>query len=613
MRWKFPVLVFVLLMITALPFMAAAQEDVPITEPLYFTLSSEDASGPGWSWNAESKTLTLSGINLDVGFKEEGFAVKLPDGAGVILAEGTNNAISNITGSGIVCNGSLNISGGGNISLNSYDDAIYAYDNLTIEMTGNLQIYISSDSSDSYGMGIFVGPFCGPEVSVGSGNLIIRNCNTIDIENGSDVGIWAKGNVSISNCNKFSIYSYYHGIRCNGDIDIASCPDFMITTEHIGIFTLHGNATITNSSLTVHGNESAIATGPVCYSYAIGGDIIINHSFIEASCDADSYAAIFAGDDVPYGGEGEHAKIVLNGCTIAAPAGARVLDVNIIPENGVALSCQSITGLAGINEITDPEQTAKAVTIKPLYTLAYNANGGGSMADASSPYIAGTTVTVLPCAFTAPAHYTFSGWNTAADGSGTSYAPNAAFAIAGDITLYAQYTIDSFTVTFVDWDGSELKKETVAYGDKASAPSPPVKAGYNFTGWDKDFDKVTQDLIVTAQYDINSFTVRFDPQGGSAVAAVTVPYNSIITAPTAPTRKGYTFGGWYKDADCKNAWNFATDKVTADITLYAKWTPSAELPATAGWSAASEVSLAAISLVGGLLMLVLYKRRKKYA
>jgi hypothetical protein len=72
--------------VTTLPFMAAAQEGVSIIEPLDFTLDSEDLfypgeSGEGWTWDTESKTLTLSGINLDVGFKEEEFALNLPDGA----------------------------------------------------------------------------------------------------------------------------------------------------------------------------------------------------------------------------------------------------------------------------------------------------------------------------------------------------------------------------------------------------------------------------------------------------------------------------------------------------------------------------------------------------
>ena len=67
------------------------------------------------------------------------------------------------------------------------------------------------------------------------------------------------------------------------------------------------------------------------------------------------------------------------------------------------------------------------------------------------------------------------------------------------------------------------------------------------------------------------YTVTFDSQGGSAVSSQTVDEGSKLTAPTAPTKSGYTFGGWYKDSACNNAWNFATDTVTANTTLYAKW------------------------------------------
>ena len=123
MKWKFTLLIVVIMVVTALPFMAAAQEDVPITEPLDFTLGSTDInypgeSGEGWSWNAETKTLTLSGINLDVGLEEEEFALNLPDGAKIVLAAGTDNSISNSYGMGILCcDGSLEITGGGNLSL----------------------------------------------------------------------------------------------------------------------------------------------------------------------------------------------------------------------------------------------------------------------------------------------------------------------------------------------------------------------------------------------------------------------------------------------------------------------------------------------------------------
>jgi len=66
-------------------------------------------------------------------------------------------------------------------------------------------------------------------------------------------------------------------------------------------------------------------------------------------------------------------------------------------------------------------------------------------------------------------------------------------------------------------------------------------------------------------------TVKFESNGGSAVGDVTGMIGSIISRPTHPTKAGYLFVGWYKDAALTNPWNFVSDKVRADITLYAKW------------------------------------------
>lgn len=68
------------------------------------------------------------------------------------------------------------------------------------------------------------------------------------------------------------------------------------------------------------------------------------------------------------------------------------------------------------------------------------------------------------------------------------------------------------------------------------------------------------------------YTVTYNANGGSADAPVTVAENSNLTAPNAPTKNGYTFHGWYKDAAFTNSWNFDADTVTGNITLYAKWT-----------------------------------------
>lgn len=91
-----------------------------------------------------------------------------------------------------------------------------------------------------------------------------------------------------------------------------------------------------------------------------------------------------------------------------------------------------------------------------------------------------------------------------------------------------------------------------------------------------DAGGISAAAIYGAQDRANSqqtYTVSFASMGGSDVASLTgVLQGAAITAPATPTRDGYTFGGWYKEASCVNAWNFDTDTVTSSLTLYAKWT-----------------------------------------
>jgi uncharacterized repeat protein (TIGR02543 family) len=71
---------------------------------------------------------------------------------------------------------------------------------------------------------------------------------------------------------------------------------------------------------------------------------------------------------------------------------------------------------------------------------------------------------------------------------------------------------------------------------------------------------------------VPTFAVNFDSQGGSSVSSQDVESDGLVSVPSAPTRAGYTFGGWYREAGCTNAWTFASDTVSAATTLYAKWT-----------------------------------------
>ena len=140
---------------------------------------------------------------------------------------------------------------------------------------------------------------------------------------------------------------------------------------------------------------------------------------------------------------------------------------------------------------------------------------------------------------------------------------------------------NNLSVAFNSQGGSAVASKVADYNSTITAPTAPIKVDYTFAGWYKETgcvnvwnfitDKVTTNTTLYAKWTINNLSVAFNSQGGSAVASKTVNYNSTVTAPTAPTKAGYTFGGWYKETGCVNVWNFATDKVTISTTLYAKW------------------------------------------
>ena len=130
----------------------------------------------------------------------------------------------------------------------------------------------------------------------------------------------------------------------------------------------------------------------------------------------------------------------------------------------------------------------------------------------------------------------------------------------------------TYTVTFVDWNGTVLKTQTVDEGSSATAPSNPSRDGYNFTGWDKSFNNITANVTITAQYSIKTYTVIFKDHDGATLKTQTVNHGSAATAPNNPTRDGYTFTGWDK----------AFTNVTSDLTVIAQYTkneePEPEIP-----------------------------------
>jgi uncharacterized repeat protein (TIGR02543 family) len=156
---------------------------------------------------------------------------------------------------------------------------------------------------------------------------------------------------------------------------------------------------------------------------------------------------------------------------------------------------------------------------------------------------------------------------------------------ASDLTFVGNGSLTTFTVTFNTQGGSAVASQTVTESGKATQPANPTRTDYTFAGWYREAactnawnfanDAVTADITLYAKWisaGVTTYTVTFDTQGGNAVTSQTVEQGGKVAQPANPSRTDYNFAGWYKEAVCTNAWNFATDLVTANITLYAKWT-----------------------------------------
>lgn len=97
------------------------------------------------------------------------------------------------------------------------------------------------------------------------------------------------------------------------------------------------------------------------------------------------------------------------------------------------------------------------------------------------------------------------------------------------------------------------------------------------------------------------YTVTFNSNGGSAVTALEIVEGNKITKPTNPTKEGYTFVGWYKDSALTQAWNFDTDTVTTNLTLYAKWKENSqtETKVTVTFNTNGGSSITAVEVTSG--------------
>ncbi len=227
--------------------------------------------------------------------------------------------------------------------------------------------------------------------------------------------------------------------------------------------------------------------------------------------------------------------------------------------------------------------------LEPTFVVLFDSNGGSKVA-AIKDITEGSKITE-PLAPT-KAGYAFSGWykNSAL----TVLWNFAVDTVTEDIILYAKWTKINpqptfYTVKFNTVGGSSVSDIiNITSGSKITEPLKPIKAGFDFEGWYReveyinawDFaaDTVTEDVTLYAKWTAKTpqptvFVVKFNTNGGSSVSdIIDVTSGSAITLPAEPTKAGYDFAGWYKEAQYINAWDFSTDVVSENIILYAKWT-----------------------------------------
>lgn len=237
------------------------------------------------------------------------------------------------------------------------------------------------------------------------------------------------------------------------------------------------------------------------------------------------------------------------------------------------------------------DDTLYALWVSNIYNFTYNANGGSGSRDDS--YGTGTTFNLAASTgFTRPG-YSFSSWNTAANGSGDDSAAGAAFTMPpGNTILYAQWTADEQTLFYDDQGGSGgPADDTALTGDPITVSlTQPTRVGYAFAGWNRTsagtgawvaggatFAMPPNDDTLYAQWNAKTYRLVYEPNGGTgAPAATSVAYNTTATVASddTPVRNGWAFTGWNTKANGSGTAQASGSTFTmpaAPVTLYAQW------------------------------------------
>lgn len=302
-----------------------------------------------------------------------------------------------------------------------------------------------------------------------------------------------------------------------------------------------------------YGEDALLPTAPTKEGYTFTGwssdgknitsDIMITASFL-----INEYTITFV-----VGEEELYTRNVNHGGTLANDL------IPVVPD---------VTGKNGVWNTTDftnitSDITVTAIYTDKVYTVTYvNKSGDTILGNASyGPFeISHGTVMTAPNASDSITGYDFIGYDY-----------DFEEAVTSDLTIVANYTKQSFTVTFKGLNGAVLKTQTVLYGNDATAPDYTAPEGYTLGGWNTAFTNVTSNLTVQMNLNPVNYDIVFITGEGSQVPTITAPYLSAISAPANPTLTDMDFQGWYLDEAGTTPFIFTeeTKMPLNGLTLYA--------------------------------------------
>ena len=243
-----------------------------------------------------------------------------------------------------------------------------------------------------------------------------------------------------------------------------------------------------------------------------------------------------------------------------------VVKFTIKADEGIAPGIRTIKvkeGLAVTIEADSYDLTGECkVNVYELYkvTVVSADENMGTVTGGTDEAMSGTSLTVKATPVTG---YDFVAWKEGDTQVSTS--AEYQFTPTKDITLTATFTPHIYKATFKSEGKSEDKD--IAFGAAVEAPTPAAKTGYTFSSWDNLPETMpASDITVTALYTINKYKVVFDVDGEKTESEL--DYNSAITKPADPTKTGYTFAGWDPAVPSNVPANNVTYKATWTINQY---------------------------------------------